>query len=43
VAHAVEIVFDSMVEAMKKDDRIEIRGFGNFTVRTREPRRGRNP
>jgi integration host factor subunit beta len=43
VAHAVEIVFDSMVEAMKKDERIEIRGFGNFTVRTREPRRGRNP
>jgi integration host factor subunit beta len=42
-AHAVEIVFDSMVEAMKNDDRIEIRGFGNFTVRTREPRRGRNP
>lgn len=43
VAHAVEIIFDSMVEAMKKDDRIEIRGFGNFTVRTRDPRRGRNP
>ena len=43
VAHAVEIIFDSMVEAMKKDDRIEIRGFGNFTVRKRDPRRGRNP
>jgi integration host factor subunit beta len=43
VAHAVEIVFDSMVEALKKNERIEIRGFGNFTIRTREPRRGRNP
>ncbi len=43
VAHAVEIIFDSMVEAMKKDERIEIRGFGNFTVRIRDPRRGRNP
>jgi len=43
VAHAVEIVFDSMFEAMKKEERIEIRGFGNFTVRKREPRRGRNP
>ncbi len=43
VAQAVEIIFDSMVEAMKKDERIEIRGFGNFTVRTRDPRRGRNP
>jgi len=43
VAHAVEIVFESMVQAMKKDERIEIRGFGNFTVRKRDPRRGRNP
>jgi integration host factor subunit beta len=43
VAHAVEIVFESMVEALKKNERIEIRGFGNFTIRTREPRRGRNP
>jgi integration host factor subunit beta len=40
---AVEVVFESMVEAMKKNERIEIRGFGNFTVRTREPRKGRNP
>lgn len=43
MALAVEIVFDSMVEAMKKNERIEIRGFGNFTVRIREPRQGRNP
>jgi integration host factor subunit beta len=43
VAHAVEIVFESMVEALKENERIEIRGFGNFTIRTREPRRGRNP
>ena len=43
VAHAVEIVFESMVEAMKREERIEIRGFGNFTIRKREPRRGRNP
>jgi integration host factor subunit beta len=43
VAHGVEIVFESMVDALKKNERIEIRGFGNFTVRTREPRRGRNP
>ena len=43
VARAVEIVFDSMVEAMTREERIEIRGFGNFTVRKREPRRGRNP
>jgi len=43
VAHAVEIVFESMVDALKRNERIEIRGFGNFTIRTREPRRGRNP
>ncbi|NPV05002.1 MAG: integration host factor subunit beta [Syntrophaceae bacterium] len=43
VARAVEIVFESMVEAMTREERIEIRGFGNFTVRKRDPRRGRNP
>ncbi|MBI2342029.1 MAG: integration host factor subunit beta [Deltaproteobacteria bacterium] len=39
----VNIIFDSMTEALAKDDRIEIRGFGSFEVRTRKARRGRNP
>lgn len=36
-------VFDSMVSSLSKGDRIEIRGFGSFEVRTRKPRVGRNP
>jgi len=40
---AVNIIFDSMVDALRKGERIEVRGFGNFTVRERKPRMGRNP
>ena len=32
-----------MVGAMKRGERIEIRGFGNFSVNRRPPRVGRNP
>jgi integration host factor subunit beta len=39
----VEIVFDSMKNALKTGDKIEIRGFGSFTVRERSPREARNP
>ena len=43
VAYAVNIIFDSMVEALKRSERIEIRGFGNITIRERKARLGRNP
>jgi integration host factor subunit beta len=36
-------VFDSMTSSLSKGERIEIRGFGSFEVRTRKPRVGRNP
>ena len=39
----VETVFDSMVGALSGGSRIELRGFGTFEVREREPRLGRNP
>lgn len=39
----VNTVFDSMVEALLKNDRIEIRGFGSFVNREYEAYRGRNP
>ena len=39
----VEAVFDSMIKALKSGERIELRGFGTFEVRVREPRMGRNP
>jgi integration host factor subunit beta len=39
----VEAVFDVMVEALQAGKRIELRGFGVFTVRVREERTARNP
>ena len=39
----VNMVFDLMSEALNKDDRIEIRGFGSFSLHYRAPRIGRNP
>jgi integration host factor beta subunit len=43
VTYAGNIIFDSMIKAIKHGERIEIRGFGNFTIRERKPRLGRNP
>jgi len=46
-ARDVEIVintmFQSMTDSLQKGDRIEIRGFGSFSVRHRRARMGRNP
>ena len=39
----VEAIFDSIVKSLKTDDKIEIRGFGSFRTRQRQPRVGRNP
>jgi len=39
----VNIIFDSMANAFKDGDKVEIRGFGSFTVREREAREARNP
>jgi integration host factor beta subunit len=43
VACIVNIIFDSMTDAIKRGERIELRGFGSFEVRERKPRMGRNP
>ncbi len=40
---AVNIVFSKMIEAMHNDERIEIRGFGSFTMRKYGAYQGRNP
>ena len=40
---AVKTVFDSMIEALKQNDGIEIRGFGSFKVRNYEGRLGNHP
>jgi len=39
----VNTVFQSIVEALQKEDKIELRGFGSFRVRRRRSRQGRNP
>ena len=39
----VNTIFDSMAQALKQGERIEIRGFGSFQVKLREAREGRNP
>jgi integration host factor subunit beta len=39
----VETIFDSIIGALQKGGRIEIRGFGSFRTRDRRGRIGRNP
>jgi integration host factor subunit beta len=39
----VETLFDSIIEALKSNDKVEVRGFGSFRSRQRKPRTGRNP
>ena len=39
----VEAILDSVVKALRTGDKIEIRGFGSFRTRQRQPRVGRNP
>ncbi len=40
---AVKMMLDHMAEALAEGKRIEIRGFGSFSLRYRAPRLGRNP
>ena len=40
---AVKYIFDQMAEDLGNGKRIEIRGFGSFSVRFRPPRMARNP
>ena len=39
----VETIFGSVIGALQTGDKIEIRGFGSFRIRQRNPRIGRNP
>jgi integration host factor subunit alpha len=43
VAKIVEYIFDITKESLVKEDKIKISGFGNFVVRKKRSRRGRNP
>ena len=39
----VNIVFDSIVQSLRSGEKIELRGFGSFRLRSRKSRTGRNP
>jgi integration host factor subunit beta len=39
----VETVFESIKDALTRGEKIEIRGFGNFRLKERQPRKARNP
>lgn len=39
----VNAVFDNIAQALAQGDKVELRGFGSFTVRRRDARQGRNP
>ncbi len=39
----VNAVFDAMKDALHEDERIEVRGFGSFTIREYKAKKGRNP
>ena len=39
----VSTIFDEIAAALERGDRVELRGFGAFSVKRRPPRIGRNP
>jgi integration host factor subunit beta len=43
ISHAVNVLFDAMKGALIRGERIEVRGFGNFTIRNHNSKTGRNP
>ncbi len=43
VERIVSTVFDEISNALSRGDRVELRGFGAFSVKRREARQGRNP
>ena len=43
VERIVSTIFDEISSALERGDRVELRGFGAFSVKRREPRVGRNP
>jgi DNA-binding protein HU-beta len=40
---AVDATFESLASAIRKEKRLQVPGFGTFTVRSRKARKGRNP
>ena len=42
-AEIVELIFAALKETLEKGDKVKISGFGNFDVKTKKARPGRNP
>ena len=43
IEKVVNAIFDEMVDALRRGDRVELRGFGVFSAKLRGARTGRNP
>ncbi|GAB4338981.1 MAG: integration host factor subunit beta [Desulfobulbaceae bacterium] len=43
IAMAVDLILEEIAKALVDGRRVEIRGFGSFSVRTRKPRTTKNP
>lgn len=43
VERIVNVILDEIIDSLARGDRVELRGFGAFTVKHREARQGRNP
>ena len=43
IENIVNAIFGEIIAAMARGDRVELRGFGAFSVKHRSPRMGRNP
>jgi integration host factor subunit beta len=43
IERVVGVIFERMVKALEEGGRVELRGFGAFSVRSRPARAGRNP
>ena len=43
VARVVDSVFDIIRETLQQEDKLMVSGFGNFIIRNKKARRGRNP
>ena len=42
-AEIVAMILDEMKEALERGEKVKISGFGNFEIRRKDPRKGRNP
>jgi len=43
VENIVNVVFDTITDALAQGNRVELRGFGTFSIKSRQARAGRNP